>query len=235
MAREFVLFVSDLQAPAVHRDTMPFLRAVCRKYGRPTRVVLIGDEADQHALNEYGTDPDLPADGAEILATKRALRPFFEEWPQADILSSNHVLRAQRRAKKAGLSSQRFRPWSEVIGAPRLWRWHKSLVLRTKAGNDVFVCHGKSKNGLRLAEQLGMCVVQGHWHTKFCIEYTSNPARLNWSMQVGCSIDSAHPAFEYDAENVARPIIGHGAIVDGFPRLLPMLLDKKRRWTGRVP
>lgn len=218
----------------MHRDTIPFLRGVQRKYGRPSRVVLIGDEADQHALNDYAQNPDLPNDGAELEATRRALKPIYTLFPRADVLTSNHVLRAQRRAHKAGLSAKRFRPWAEVIGAPKGWAWHKSIVLNTKGGK-VYVCHGKSRNGLRLAEQLGMSVAQGHFHTRYAIEYTSNPRSLNWSMQLGCSIDTAHPAFEYDAENALRPIIGHGAIIDGFPKLLPMTLDKRRRWVGVVP
>jgi len=235
MKREFILFISDLQAQAMHPDTAAFLRAVLRKYGKPTRVIQIGDEADQEALNEYGKNPDLPSDGDEIDATIRALRPIYKMFPRVDLLYSNHVLRARRKANKAGLSKKRFREWREVIDAPRNWRWYKGLFLRTILGQNVFVCHGRASNGLQLAKEMGCSVVQGHYHTKYCIEYTSNPAHLNFSLQIGCSIHTKHPAFDYDAENVKRPIIGHAAIINGFPILLPMLLNKKRRWTGVVP
>lgn len=233
--REFILFISDLQAPAMHRDTVPFLKALCKKYGKPTKVIQIGDEADQEALNEYGKNPDLPSDGDEIESTIRTLRPIYNLFPKVDLLYSNHVLRARRKARKAGLSKRRFKEWREVIEAPRGWRWYKSLYLTTSLGTTVFICHGRSSNGLQLAKELGSSVVQGHYHTKYGIEYTSNPAKLNFSMQIGCSIDTRHEAFEYDSENVKRPIIGHGAIINGFPKLLPMLLDKRGRWTGVVP
>lgn len=233
--REFILFISDLQAPAMHPDTVTFLRATVKKYGKPTRVIQIGDEADQEALNEYGKNPDLPSDGYEIDETIRTLRPIYKMFPRVDLLYSNHVLRARRKAHKAGLSQKRFKEWREVIHAPRNWRWYKSLLLRTCIGQTVFVCHGRSANGLQLAKEMGCSVVQGHYHTKYCIEYTSNPANLNFSLQVGCSIHTKHAAFNYDAENVKRPIIGHAAIINGFPKLLPMLLDKRGRWTGVVP
>ncbi len=32
-----------------------------------------------------------------------------------------------------------------------------------------------------------------------------------------------------------RPIIGCGAILDGHPKLLPMILEKGGRWTGETP
>jgi hypothetical protein len=54
-------------------------------------------------------------------------------------------------------------------------------------------------------------------------------------MQVGCLIDRKALAFAYDKLNLNRPIIGCGMIEKGQPKLLPMILDAKHRWTGFVP
>ena len=87
---------------------------------------------------------------------------------------------------------------------------------------------------MKLAQQMGCNVVQGHYHTEFNIAYASSPNQLYWSMQVGCSIDDKSLAFHYNKTTAIRPIIGHGMIIDGIPRLLPMILDKKGRWIGEV-
>ena len=39
----------------------------------------------------------------------------------------------------------------------------------------------------------------------------------------------------YNKLQKARPIMGHGIIINGQPRLLPMVLNKKHRWIGVVP
>lgn len=234
MKSEFIFIISDEQAPAQHVDRLAFYKALIRKYGKPSWVVHVGDEVDQEALNEYGKNPDLPGDGDELALAQRALQPLFSLFSRVDLLESNHVLRAKRKAARVGLSEKRLRPWGSVIGAPKGWTWHKSLILPTKGG-QVFFCHGKSKNGLKLVKEMGMSVVQGHYHTEFGIQYTSNPKSLNFSLQVGCMINTKHPAFAYDAENVARPIIGCAGIINGFPKLFPMLLDKRGRWVGVVP
>ncbi len=74
----------------------------------------------------------------------------------------------------------------------------------------------------------------GHYHTEFRIDYVSNPDNLLWSMQVGCMIDKKSLAFAYDKLNLMRPVIGTGVIVDSKPELIPMLLDKRGRWTGKL-
>lgn len=107
------------------------------------------------------------------------------------------------------------------------------LVIQDK--NEIlYVAHGIVKDGKKLAAQRGVHVVQGHYHTEGRIDYISNPRNLLWSMQVGCLIDKQALAFAYDKLNLNRPIIGTGLCVRGKPLLVPMPLNDKSRWTGKL-
>jgi hypothetical protein len=53
-------------------------------------------------------------------------------------------------------------------------------------------------------------------------------------MRVGCMIDDESLAFEYNKTTLQRPVIGCGIIINGQPSLIPMVLNKKGRWIGRL-
>lgn len=229
-----ILCVSDLHAPYAHPDTVPFLKAVKAKY-KPTRVVLLGDEVDHHAMSFHDSDPDLFSAGDELKAAIVQLKPLYRLFPEADVIDSNHGSMAYRKGKHHGIPRKYLRDYGEVLEAPEGWQWHDDLILKVPGGNQVYFHHGLSKNVMKVVQLRGMCVVQGHYHTEFNIGYIGNPNHLLWGLQVGCSIDGKALAFAYDKTNLGRPVIGHGIVIDGTPRLLPMILNKKHRWTGFVP
>ena len=113
------------------------------------------------------------------------------------------------------------------------WQWHNEILLKS-GDHKIIFRHQFSANVLKAAEQMGMCTVQGHYHSKFEILYTSSPLALNWGMTVGCLIDSNTLAFEYNKLQTKRPIIGCGFINDGIPSLIPMVLNKSRRWDKKI-
>jgi len=41
-------------------------------------------------------------------------------------------------------------------------------------------------------------------------------------------------AQNYGKNNLLRPMVGNGIIIDGQPHLLPMVLKKGGRWDGKV-
>jgi hypothetical protein len=229
-----ILCVSDLHAPFMHPDTVAFLDAVRKAY-RPTRVVLLGDEIDHHAMSFHDSDPDLYSAGDELVAAIEQLKPIYRMFPKADVLDSNHGSMAYRKGKHHGIPRKYLRDYGDVLDAPSGWTWHDELILHVPGGNQVFFHHGLSKDVMKVVAQRGMCAVQGHYHTEFRIGYLGNPNHLLWGLQVGCSIDGKALAFAYDKVNLGRPVIGHALIDHGLPRLLPMVLDKTGRWTGEVP
>jgi hypothetical protein len=218
----------------MHPDTVPFLRAVAHKY-KPDRVVHLGDEADKHALSYHESDPDLYSAGDELIKTIEALEPLYKMFPHVDVLDSNHGSLAFRKARTAGIPVAYMRSPGEVLMAPAGWKWHDNLTLKMSDGNSVFFHHGLSANILKVVRELSICVVSGHYHNTAGVFYASTPDRLLWGLQVGCSIDDKSRAFAYNKTTLGRPLIGHGIIIDGQPRWLPMVLTSKGRWNRFVP
>lgn len=228
-----ILIISDQHFPYNHVDTIKFLKALKRKY-KPDRIVNIGDEIDHHAISFHASDPDLFSPGHELKEAIRKIKPLYKMFPKMDIVHSNHGSLVYRKGKFHGLPRDVFKSYKEVLQAPKGWLWHKDLVIRMSDGMDVYICHGKSAAHSKLSQTMGMSVVQGHFHEKFYIDYWANPKGLFWQMQVGCLIDDESMAFEYNNMNLKRPLIGCGMIIDGQPKLVPMVLNKNGRWIGRL-
>ena len=228
-----ILCISDPHFPYTHKDTVPFLRAVNRKY-KPDKIVCVGDEIDQHGLSYHESDPDLDSAGPELRAAKIKIRPLFKLFPKMDLLSSNHGDMVYRKGMSAGIPRYCLKSYREILEAPKGWKWHMDLPLKMSDGRSVYFHHGKSANVLKASQAMAMSMVQGHYHNQFNIQYWGNPTGLYWGMQVGCSIDDKSMAFAYNKTNLKRPIIGHGIILDGQPHLLPMVMDKNGNWNGIV-
>ena len=87
---------------------------------------------------------------------------------------------------------------------------------------------------LKLSMQMGKHCVQGHYHSKFSVSYYSNPDALIWGMQVGCLTSQKSMAFDYAKNFKNRFVIGTGMIIDGQPKLMPMVLNEDGEWTGKI-
>jgi len=229
-----ILVISDMHQPYAHPDTYAFLKA-CKSRYKPDKIVCMGDEVDGHALSYHESDPDLDSAGPELERAIEALEPFYKLFPEVDVIDSNHGSLAFRKAKTAGLPRKYMRDYAEILDAPDGWQWHDNLTLKTNAGSEIFFHHGLKANPIQVAREYSMCVIQGHYHSSACIQYASTPFKLLWGMNVACSIDTKSLAFAYNKTTLARPIISHGIVIDGLPKLLPMVLGRNGRWTGYVP
>jgi hypothetical protein len=237
MARKnrYILCISDTHVPYHHPDTIKFLKAVKNEYPID-RVVHLGDEVDHAAINFHDKDPDsLFTPKTELDTSIQYMHEFYDLFPKVDVMESNHGSMVYRRQKYSGLSRSVFKSYNEILEAPNGWVWHKDLVIVMSNGQECYFCHGMSANVLKASQDMAMNVVQGHYHTKFRIDYWSNPNNLYWGMNVGCSIDDKDLMFAYNKVIIKRPIIGHAIIIEGIPKLLPMVLNKKGRWIGRLP
>ncbi len=142
---------------------------------------------------------------------------------------------AYRKSKAHGIARKYLRDYADVLDAPDGWKWTNDLLITLPGGNKAYFHHGLSKNVMKVVAARGVCVIQGHFHESFEIGYLGNPQALLWGMTTGCLVDNKSLAFAYNRTNMGRPIIGTGAIIDGQPKLLPMVLTSRGRWNKIVP
>jgi len=227
-----VLVISDLHIPYHHKDSFAFLKEIKKQF-KIDFVVNIGDLLDFHAISFHETNPDLPSAGDELTLAKNYIKELESVFPDVTEVHSNHSSLVYRRAIKYGMSAQFLRPYSEFLGTKK-WKWVDDLTLELSNGKRVYFTHGKSADVIKVSQTMGMNAVQGHFHTKFNIQYWANPDDLYWGMAVGCLINQKSMAFAYARNFNARFVLGCGIIIDGIPRLLPMVLDNNGDWIGKI-
>jgi hypothetical protein len=233
MNNKSILVISDLHCPYNHPDTVAFLKAVKAKY-KPTRVILSGDEIDYHAISFHDADPDLDSAGVELTKAIECLKPIYKLFPKAEVLESNHGSLVFRKALANGLSRKFFKSPREILEAPKGWTWHFDITLKLPDGTGCYFHHSKGANVKKNSQAMGLSFVQGHHHEAFEISYWGNPNALLFGMTVGCLVDTKSYALAYNKNNLKRPVIGLGLIIDSKAILVPMKLNKKGRWTGKL-
>jgi hypothetical protein len=139
-----------------------------------------------------------------------------------------------RRALAHGLPRAIFKGYREILQAPQGWTWHFDITVRLPSGVDCYFHHSKGVNAKKNSQAMGMSFVQGHHHETFEISYWGNPNALLFGMTVGCLVDPKSLAMAYNKNNLKRPVIGCGIILNGVPQLIPMVLNKQGRWIGRL-
>lgn len=213
-----ILVISDLHAPYNDPDALEFLQTLKDRYDF-TRIISVGDEQDISQASFHDSNVDMLSAGHELIEAQKVLQELEKMFPRMDIMSSNHGDLYYRRAKHHGIPLHVIKSYNDVLGVGDGWQWHSDLIVRLPTDEDVYFCHGKSQNGLKLSQNMSMNCVQGHYHNSFNIQYWSSPRALYWSMQVGCLIDDKSLAMSYNKLTVNRPILGCGVIIDGVPSL----------------
>lgn len=230
--KETILALPDLQAPFHHPDTLPFLRAVKKKY-KPTQVVNIGDEIDMHALSDYPSDPDGLGAGDELEEALKFMRKLYKLFPEVKVCTSNHTSRPFRRAFKSGLPKAFIRDYREFLDAPSTWSWADSWEIE-----DIIFEHGEAYSGQQAAIKHALAnlksTVIGHHHSQFSITYVQTPSKQIFGVSTGCLIDDDAYCFAYNKKQKSRPILGCVIIKEGVPMLIPMKVNKKNKWTGKL-
>ena len=232
MNHKRILVISDMHLPYQHKDSIKFLKEIKKEF-RPDKIVNIGDLLDFHAISMHDSNPDLYSAGMELDKAKEYIKVLEDIFPEVIEVDSNHSSLVYRRALKYGMSKQFLKPYGEFLGT-RKWKWIDDLTLTMSNGQRCFLTHGRSADVLKVSQTMGMNCVQGHYHTKFLISYWANPDNLFFAMNVGCLINQKSMAFSYAKNFKTRFILGCGIILNGIPRLLPMVIDKKGDWIGKI-
>ena len=232
MKNKRILVISDMHIPYHHKDSIKFLKEIKKEF-KPDRIINIGDSIDFHNISMHDSNPDLPSAGDELNLTRKYIKEIETIFPDVTEVDSNHSSLVFRRALKYGMSKQFIKSYGDFLGTKK-WKWVDNLTLTMSNGQRCFFTHGMSADILKTSQAMGMSAVQGHYHTKFVISWWANPDNLFFGMNVGCLTNQKSMAFEYAKNFKTRFILGCGIILDGVPRLLPMVLDRKGNWIGKI-
>ena len=232
MSNKKILVISDMHLPYQHKDAIKFLTEIKKEF-KPDTIISIGDLLDGHALSFHDSNPDLFSAGHELKKAKEYVRQLEDLFPKLVEVDSNHSSLIYRRALKHGLPREYLKDYGDFLETKK-WQWVDDLTLTMSNGQRCFFTHGRSADILKVSQTMGMSAVQGHYHTKFLISWWANPDNLFFSMNVGCMINQKSLAFAYAKNFKTRFIIGCGIIINGIPRLLPMVLNAKGDWIGKV-
>ena len=232
MSHKTILVISDMHLPYQHKDSIKFLKEIKKEF-KPDTTISIGDLLDQHALSFHDSSPELYSAGMELDKAKEYVKELESIFPKLIEVDSNHSSMIYRRALKHGLPRAYLKEYGDFLETKK-WKWVDDLTLTMSNGQRCFFTHGRSADVLKVSQTMGMSAVQGHYHTKFVISWWANPDNLFFGMNVGCLIDQKSMAFNYAKNFRTRFIIGCGIIIDGIPRLLPMVLNKKGDWIGKI-
>jgi predicted phosphodiesterase len=227
-----ILVISDMHVPYHHKDSIEFLREIKKEY-KPDMIVNIGDLLDFHAISMHEHNPDLFSAGHELKEARKYIKELEDIFPKMVEVDSNHSSLVYRRALKFGMSKEFLKDYGDFLGTKK-WEWIDDLTLTLSNGKRCFFTHGRSADVLKVSQAMGMSCVQGHYHTKFLISYWANPDNIFFGMNVGCLINQKSMAFAYAKNFKTRFIIGCGMIIDGIPRLMPMILDDKGKWIKKL-
>lgn len=231
-----ILHICDTHSPYSHPDLIPFLTAVKEHY-KPTRVIHGGDEVDCHALSFHDSDPALDAAGPELHKARQGIAALHALFPEMQILHSNHGSLIYRRALKYGIPAEYLKSYREILfpeGGGQGWSWHDKVRLTLPNGECVQFQHQCSGDVVTAAAHERASLVLSHEHSKFSVVYSASRAALYFGMYGGCLLDADSLAFAYGKVYPKKPIIGCSIIINSQPILVPMLLSKGGRWTGKI-
>jgi predicted phosphodiesterase len=229
-----VLVIPDTQIPFAHKEAIPFLKLVEKTY-KPDRVVHIGDLIDSHAVSFHDHDPDGLSAGDELKATVKELKAWYKAFPKVDFVEGNHDLRFYRTAFSLGLPRAVLRDLHDLLEMPKTWTVQESVEI-----DGVIYEHGDGlKGGLNGSFRSAVdgnqaSTVFGHFHSSAGIRYFANKRRLMFSMNVGCLMNTHSYAAAYGKKLKDKPILGCGLVLDGIPVYVPMVLNSKSQWVGKL-
>lgn len=226
-----ILIISDLQAPYNHPDVLDYLKEIKQQI-KPTRVINIGDLADFHRLNFHGANPNLPSAVDELFELRHFVMKLGKLFPKMEIVASNHDDLPKRKARSVGIPDQMLKDPAAIMEAPEGWKYVNEIVTKLPNGLYCKFKHNFGSNLLVDSMKQSMSLVCGHLHSKSNINWWQNDMGMNFAMQVGCLIDDDSPAFDYNKGQALRPVMSCGVIKNGIPIILPMYLNKSKKWKG---
>ena len=215
-----------MHAPAQHKNALKFLCYLRDKH-KTNKTIFLGDLIDGHAFaTKWAPNADMPSAGDELRQAIKALKPFYKEFPKADLTLGNHEMRMWIKFRVAGAPAAILRRFQEILEMPEGWTVHEHGFEFEK----IYFWHGEGVSATNWRDahhKLKMSCCFGHWHSKPGVAFSQtrwskNHKSLLWSAQSGCLINPKHPYFDYGSKMIEKPVIGTTVIIDDVPYFEPM-------------
>lgn len=220
-----VLVLSDAQAPFHHPQYIDYACRV-RDVFKTDKTVLIGDEADFKFLKYANiNDRDTPEQQHEL--TMRFLRRLYKEFPDVDIMESNHVHdRIAYASAQGNMPKFMVKTPKELFNPPVGWRWSESVMI-----DGVRYEHGHRLSGgknvcERAIERRHCSVVFGH-HAVMDLRFQRSDKTQLFGLCVGALTVNANDermgyGMAYSKKYSGDMPLGLGVVIDGiWPNLVP--------------
>jgi len=209
-----VLVIGDVHEPATH----PAYRAFCsdlRTAWQTDKTVFIGDVVDHHCISFHQKDVDADGVSREADIASAGIAKWYKEFPRAKVMIGNHDERVIRLAASVNIPSRFVKEYSKVWNTPK-WKWTRETTI-----DKVRYFHGTGLTGkmpaLNAAVQTMTSTVIGHCHSVAGIKWACAPDRRVFGMDTGCGVDIQHPAMNYGRNQIKKPILSAGVVIDGVP------------------
>ncbi len=224
-----VLCIGDLHCPVHRKGYLQFCKDLYEEWDCNT-VVFIGDLVDWSAISFHLVNPEGHSPNDEYNLAYKSIQEWYEAFStNVIIIIGNHDARPKRVAESVSIPAKFIRDYAELWGTPK-WKWVQSTII-----DNVFYCHGHGKGGGKtpawnLAQKMGMSVCLGHYHSRGGINWSANPLRRWFGLDIGCGINDKAYAFAYAKEQPLRSILSAGIILDGTPYHEVMPVGKGERY-----
>lgn len=232
-----ILAIPDQHSPYHHPDAVHFLHDVAEVI-EPTRIINLGDEADNHGLSMHDSDPNLDSAGMELTRAKAFLKELAKLFPTMDVCHSNHGSLVYRRAMKFGIPVEYIKAYRDILFDDNEgdgWEWQSRVVLKLPNGELLIAQHQSSGDILANAAHERANIIEGHEHGTFEVRYKKNAMGENyWAATSGCLVEEQSLAFAYGKLFPKKPVLGCTIIIDSEPHLIPMPTDEYDRYTGKL-
>ncbi len=209
-----VLDIGDLHLYAEHPAYMQFCLDLYYQWNC-NRVVFIGDVTDHHAVSFHAANPQCPGPEDEYKLTLNAIQKWYKVFPKAEICLGNHDLRILRLAESVKIPRRYIKDLSEIWKTPG-WNWDYEFLI-----DDVVHFHGEGTSGVHPAwnaiTKKMKSVVMGHCHSRAGVKWMTTRHERFFGMDTGCGICSDAWQFVYGKNNLVRPFIAAGVVIDGHP------------------
>ena len=210
-----VLVIGDPHNPPCHPGYRAFCRDLRKKY-KTDKTVIIGDICDHQAISFHAANPMCPGALDEYHLTKKIMKQWHKDFPNAIVTQGNHDRRVIRLAESVNIPAEIYLRDYNQIWRTKTWKWVEEVII-----DDVYYFHGEGRSGINPAfnamKDFLMSTVMGHCHSAAGIKWRANPKKRTFGMDVGCGIDVDAFQFAYGKHMKNRPILAAGVIIDGYP------------------